>query len=82
VGERAANPEQTAIARADRRTLQEAIEELPVEFREALVLREIEGLAYKEIAHVTGAPMGTVMSRLARARNLLRERLARPEATS
>lgn len=81
-GERTANPEQNAIARADRKTLQEAIEELPVEFREALVLREIEGLAYKEIAHVTGVPMGTVMSRLARARNLLRERLVPPEAAS
>ena len=80
--ERAANPEQTAIARADRRMLRAAMEELPVEFREALVLREIEGLAYKEIAHVTGVPMGTVMSRLARARNLLRERLAPPEVSS
>jgi len=81
-GARAANPEQTAIARAGRTMLRQAIEELPVEFREALVLREIEGLAYKEIAHVTGVPMGTVMSRLSRARNLLRERLVRPEAAS
>ena len=81
-GERAANPEQAAISRADRRTLQAAIAELPVEFRAALVLREIEGLAYKEIAHVTGVPMGTVMSRLARARNRLRERLAPPEPAS
>lgn len=72
----AANPEQSTIERADRKLLQQAIEELPVEFREALVLREIEGLSYKEIAHVAGAPIGTVMSRIARARKLLRERLS------
>jgi RNA polymerase sigma-70 factor (ECF subfamily) len=48
-----------------------ALDQLPVEFREAIVLRELEGLAYKEIAAVTGAPIGTVMSRLARARDRL-----------
>ena len=48
--------------------VREAIEELPVDFREALVLRELEGLSYKEIAEVSGVPLGTVMSRLARAR--------------
>jgi RNA polymerase sigma factor (sigma-70 family) len=48
-----------------------ALEQLPVEFREAIVLREIEGLAYKEIAAVTGVPIGTVMSRLSRARDRL-----------
>jgi len=77
-----ADPERSTIARADRQALQQAIEELPVEFRETLVLREIEGLAYKEIAHVAGVPIGTVMSRLARARSLLRARLASPEAAS
>jgi RNA polymerase sigma factor (sigma-70 family) len=51
--------------------VREAIEELPVDFREALVLRELEGLSYKEIAEVSGVPLGTVMSRLARARNQL-----------
>ncbi len=70
------NPETSTIQRADRARLQRAIEELPVEFREALVLREIEGLSYKEIAHVAGVPMGTVMSRIARARKLLRDRLS------
>jgi RNA polymerase sigma-70 factor (ECF subfamily) len=50
----------------------EALRELPEEFREALVLRELEGLSYKEIADVTQLPMGTVMSRLARARRRLR----------
>jgi len=47
-----------------------------MEFREALVLREIEDLSYKDIAHVSGVPIGTVMSRLARARKLLRDRLS------
>jgi len=51
--------------------VREAIEVLPVEFREALVLRELEGLSYKEIAEVSGVPLGTVMSRLARARDQL-----------
>ena len=52
-----------------------AIEALPVRFREAIVLREIEGLSYREIASVVGIPIGTVMSRLARARGLLKQRL-------
>ena len=51
--------------------VREAIEELPVDFREALMLRELEGLSYKEIAEVSGVPLGTVMSRLARARDRL-----------
>ncbi|MFI5166256.1 MAG: sigma-70 family RNA polymerase sigma factor [Thermoanaerobaculales bacterium] len=55
--------------------LGEAIEQLPVTFREVIVLREIEGLSYKEIAEVAGIPIGTVMSRLARARGLLKRRL-------
>jgi RNA polymerase sigma-70 factor (ECF subfamily) len=48
-----------------------AVEQLPVDFREVVVLRELEGLSYKEIAAVAGIPMGTVMSRLARARERL-----------
>ncbi len=72
----AEDPERRTLARADRRMLQQAIEELPMEFREALVLREIEDLSYKDIAHVSGVPIGTVMSRLARARKLLRDRLS------
>jgi RNA polymerase sigma-70 factor (ECF subfamily) len=51
--------------------LRSALEELRVEFREAIVLRELEGLSYKEIADISGVPIGTVMSRLARARKHL-----------
>jgi RNA polymerase sigma-70 factor, ECF subfamily len=62
------SPEALLIENVDRESLRRAIEELPAEFREAIVLREMEGLSYKEIASVTGVPVGTVMSRLARAR--------------
>ncbi|MBZ5590413.1 MAG: sigma-70 family RNA polymerase sigma factor [Acidobacteriia bacterium] len=55
--------------------LGKAIEGLPAVFREVVVLREIEGLPYREIAEVAGIPIGTVMSRLARARGLLKRRL-------
>ncbi len=71
------NPEELLLQNADRQHLQDALEELPVEFREALVLREFEGLSYKEIADVIGVPVGTVMSRLARARDRLKDALAR-----
>ena len=58
--------------KANAETLHCALEKLPVEFREIIVLHDIEGLAYKEIAAVAGIPIGTVMSRLARARGRLR----------
>jgi RNA polymerase sigma-70 factor (ECF subfamily) len=51
--------------------LNEAIAALPVQFREVLILRELEDLSYRDIARVTGVPIGTVMSRLSRARRLL-----------
>ena len=58
-----------ALDRAqDRQTVRAAIEQLPPEFREAIALRELEGASYKEIADIAGVPIGTVMSRLARAR--------------
>ncbi len=64
-------PEAAVISRTDTAHLKAAIAELPAQFREVLVLREIEGLSYREIAEVTGVPIGTVMSRLARAREQL-----------
>jgi RNA polymerase sigma factor (sigma-70 family) len=65
------NPETILLEGADRQMLKQALEELPVEFREAVILRELEGLSYKEIASIVDVPVGTVMSRLARARKRL-----------
>ena len=58
--------------KANAESLHAALEKLPDEFREIIVLHDLEGLAYKEIAVVVGIPIGTVMSRLARARGRLR----------
>ena len=71
----AEGPEAQAIRSFDRRMLNEAIAALPAQFREVLVLRELEDLSYREIARVADVPIGTVMSRLARARRLLGESL-------
>src|SRR5205823_9121722 len=73
-------PEAALLAKADTARLEAAIAELPVPFRETLVLRDVQGLDYREIAEVTKVPIGTVMSRLARARRRLMERLATDEA--
>ena len=73
----AGQPEVQFIRAADRRLLQDALELLPAEFREALVLRELEGFSYKEIADITDVPLGTVMSRLARARKQLQQSVLR-----
>jgi RNA polymerase sigma-70 factor (ECF subfamily) len=62
--------------------VREAIRQLPAEFREVVELRDIEGLRYQEIAHVIGRPVGTVMSRLYRGRNLLRTHLIEPRPDS
>ena len=67
------DPEFAAIHADQSRKLDQIVTGLPQEFREVLVLREMEDLSYREIAQVTGAPIGTVMSRLARARALLKE---------
>lgn len=69
------SPEQRAIDRDTSRRVRLAVEQLQPEFREVIVLREFEGLAYKEIADVVGAPIGTVMSRLSRARAQLQTAL-------
>jgi len=71
-----ANPENQTLASADKETLQRALEELPEVFREALVLREMEGMSYREIADAMSVSLGTVMSRLARARTRLRQSLS------
>ncbi len=69
--EAAPDPEQTLIALQDGEGLRRAIAALPTPLREALVMRDINGLSYRDIAEATGAPIGTVMSRLARARGAL-----------
>ena len=72
-----AEAETEMIAKADAARLQAAIEKLPPPFRETLVLRDLQGLDYREIAKVTGVPIGTVMSRLARARRRLMTTIAK-----
>jgi len=69
--DQASTPETDLIAKVDAEQLQAAIAALPVAFRETLVLRDVQGLDYREIAEVTSVPIGTVMSRLARARRRL-----------
>ena len=69
------SPETLQLRKADRATVQRSLEALPAEYREALVLREMEGMSYKQIAQITSVPIGTVMSRLARARRRLGEAL-------
>jgi len=66
-------PEDEALRGSDRRRLDMLIDQLPEDFRTVLVLREIHDMSYREIAEATKAPIGTVMSRLARARGLLKE---------
>src|SRR5712692_6508838 len=74
------NPERLVLREGESARVRQALEELPAEFREVLVLREIEGLSYKEIATVVDVPVGTVMSRLARARGRLQShRSTRPD---
>jgi len=65
------NPEGLLLQKVDTLMVRRAIEELPVEFREVLVLRELEDMSYREIAGITDLPLGTVMSRLARGRKRL-----------
>jgi RNA polymerase sigma factor (sigma-70 family) len=65
------NPENLMLQNASRDMLKAALDDLPSEFREAIVLREMEGMSYKEIAYISSVPIGTVMSRLARARKRL-----------
>lgn len=69
-------PDVALLRSADAEMVRQAIDALPLEYREVLVMREIEGLSYKEISAVADLPPGTVMSRLSRARQRLQEALA------
>jgi RNA polymerase sigma-70 factor (ECF subfamily) len=71
-----ADPEMLLLRSVDAQVVRAALQELPVEFREVVVLREMEALSYKEIANVVDLPLGTVMSRLARGRKRLQALLA------
>jgi len=75
-------PEALAIAGDNRERLAQALQSLPPRFREVLVLRELEGCSYKEIAAITSIPIGTVMSALARARQRLQRFLTQPQEAS
>ena len=71
IGSKDLNPEALLVQRADTLMVRQALEELPVEFREVLVLRELEEMSYRDIASIADLPLGTVMSRLARGRKRL-----------
>jgi RNA polymerase sigma factor (sigma-70 family) len=75
-----ATPESLLIGRSDMDAVQRAIEQLPVMFREVILLCDVEEASYREIAEILSIPMGTVMSRLARARKMVRESLRSPGA--
>ena len=66
-------PDQTLLRQQETKTMRRLIDELPTEFKEVIVLREINDSSYRDIATATDAPIGTVMSRLARARKMLRD---------
>ncbi len=72
---RAPNPEEVVLQKDSAALLRTALEKLPPNYREVLILRELEGMSYKEIADITGMPVGTVMSSLSRARGRLRQAL-------
>ena len=81
-GEDHDDPQAVLLRAADAQRLHAALERLPPEFREVLVLRELEGCSYKEIASITNLKIGTVMSRLARARERLQRELTRREVAA
>jgi RNA polymerase sigma-70 factor (ECF subfamily) len=72
---RAPNPEEVVLQNDSDTLVRKALEMLPPNFREVLILRELEGMSYREIADITGMPVGTVMSSLSRARSRLRQAL-------
>ena len=80
--ERSPDPEELLLMSCDREQVRRALEQLPSDFREAVVLREMEGLSYKEIATTIGVPLGTVMSRLSRGRDWLKRTLTTQRLSS
>src|SRR5215470_16270454 len=74
------DPEAVLLEKINSEVLRRALDQLPVEFREAIILRELEEMSYKEIADISGVPLGTVMSRLARGRKRLQQVLTRAES--
>src|SRR5262249_6373872 len=77
VAPEAGSPVTLLLQDEDIQAVRQALDDLPAEFREVIVLRELEGLSYKEMAGITGLPAGTVMSRLARARGRLQQILGK-----
>ena len=75
-GDESSNPEQLALRKSEQVSVRQALDELPLPLREVIVLRELEGMSYQEIATLTELPIGTVMSRLSRGRQQLQRRLA------
>jgi len=73
------DPAVALMRKVDRERIDRALDQLPLEFREVVILRELEDLSYKEIAEVVGSPVGTVMSRLSRGRKLLAQYLVAEE---
>ncbi|MDP8982599.1 MAG: sigma-70 family RNA polymerase sigma factor [Acidobacteriota bacterium] len=80
--ERPADPEEILLISCDREQVRQALEQLPADFREVVILREMEGLSYKEISATLGVPVGTVMSRLSRGRDWLRRILSSPKGSA
>jgi RNA polymerase sigma factor (sigma-70 family) len=80
--ERSPDPEERLLISCDREQVRQALEQLPLEFREAVILREMEDFSYKEISATIGVPLGTVMSRLSRGRDWLRRILSTPRTSS
>ncbi len=78
VAEAPETPDAHMLRRRDEQSIRDMVSALPAAFREAIVLREINDLSYSEIAEIVGAPIGTVMSRLARGRSMLRAAWLRP----
>ena len=75
-GDESSNPEQLVLRKSDQLSVRQALEELPLPLREVVVLRELEGMSYQQIADLTEVPIGTVMSRRSRGREQLQRRLA------